>query len=70
LLGLETVDGKASTIGLYATLLGRPACAFERLELLERLVASDLLRVARRYLQSERRTVVLVRADTATEIPA
>ena len=70
LLGLETVDGKASTIGLYATLLGRPACAFERLELLERLGPNDLLRVARRYLLAERRTVVLVRADPALELPA
>ena len=42
----------------------------ERLELLERLGPNDLLRVARRYLLAERRTVVLVRADPALELPA
>lgn len=61
LASLDTVDGKASTIGFYETLLGRPAAAFERLELMQRVDASDLLRVARRYLSSEARTVILVR---------
>jgi zinc protease len=67
LMALETVDGKASTIGLYATLLGRPAGAFERLDVLQRVDPEDLLRVSRRYLHSEQRSVVLVRADATTE---
>jgi zinc protease len=61
--GLETADGKASTIGFYETVLGRPAAAFERLEAFGRVTASDLRRVARRYLVRERRSVVLVRAQ-------
>lgn len=63
--GLETADGKASTIGFYDTVLGRPAAAFERLDDLARVTASDLRRVARRYLVPERRTIILVRAQLA-----
>ena len=62
--GLESADGKASTSGFYDTILGRPGAAFERLDELARVTASDLRRVARRYLVPERRTVILVRAQT------
>ena len=55
------MDGKASTIGFYDTVIGRPAAAFERLEATAALTASDLLRVARRYLRVEARSVILVR---------
>ncbi|HEX3594389.1 MAG TPA: pitrilysin family protein [Polyangiaceae bacterium] len=58
--GLETVEGKASTIGFYDTVIGRPASAFERLEATAALTSSDLLRAARRYLAKESRTVILV----------
>jgi zinc protease len=61
--GLETADGKASTIGFYDSVLGRPSAAFERLEALERVDASDLRRVARRYFVNERRSVILVRVQ-------
>jgi len=61
--GLETADGKASTIGFYEAVLGRPAAAFERLEMTRRLTQSDLLRVARRYLDPAQRSVILVRPD-------
>jgi zinc protease len=67
LAGLETVDGKASTIGFYETVLGRPAAAFERLEATARLTASDLRRVARRYLRKEARSIVRVRAQKLRE---
>ena len=63
LAGLETVDGKASTLGFYETVLGRPGAAFERLEITRRVTASDLLRVARRYLLPRFRSVILVRPD-------
>jgi zinc protease len=63
--GLETADGKASTIGFYEAVLGRPAAAFERLEATRRLTQSDLLRVARRYLDSRQRSVILVRPELA-----
>jgi zinc protease len=63
LAGLDTVDGKASTIGFYETLLGRPAAAFERMETTARLGPSDLRRVARRYLTQQSRSVVCVRAQ-------
>jgi zinc protease len=61
LAGLDTVDGKASTIGFYDTVLGRPAAAFERLEATARLGPGDVLRAARRYLRKSTRTVILVR---------
>jgi zinc protease len=70
LAGLETVDGKASTIGFYETVLGRPAAAFERMEVTARLTASDLLRVARRYLRKEARSIVRVRAQMDSEAEA
>lgn len=60
LASLETVDGKASTAGFYETVLGRPGAAFERLEAIERVDASDLRRAARRYFIPGR-TLILVR---------
>lgn len=60
---LETADGKASTIGFYDTVLGRPAAAFERMEAARAVDASDLRRAARRYLTPEQRSVVMVRAQ-------
>jgi zinc protease len=63
--GLETADGKASTIGFYEAVLGRPAAAFERLDATRRLTQSDLLRAARRYLDPSQRSVILVRPELA-----
>jgi zinc protease len=63
--GLDTADGKASTIGFYEAVLGRPAAAFERLEMTRRLTQSDLLRAARRYLDPRQRSVILVRPELA-----
>jgi len=63
LSGLETAEGKASTIGFYETVLGRPAAAFERLDAVRRLGPSDLLRAARRYFNASSRSIVLVRAE-------
>jgi zinc protease len=70
LAGLETVDGKASTMGFYETVLGRPAAAFERMEATTRLDASDLRRVARRYLVTHSRSIVRVRAQLGAESEA
>jgi zinc protease len=61
--GLETAEGKASTIGFYETVLGRPTAAFERLDALRRLGPSDLMRAARRYFSDGSRSIVLVRAE-------
>ena len=61
LAGLETADGKASTIGFFDTVLGRPAATFERLDAVRRMGPSDLRRVARRYLTDSTRTLVFVR---------
>jgi zinc protease len=66
LAGLETVDGKASTIGFYDTLLNRPNAAFERLEAMRSLTPSDLRRAARRYLPKAGRAVVIVRAGQSS----
>ena len=60
LSGLETVDGKASTIDFYDTVLGRPAGAFERLDATLELGPGDLLRAARKYLRSQSRSVIFV----------
>jgi zinc protease len=61
LSGLETADAKASTIGFYETVLGDPGQAFSRLALLDRLTTNDLLRVARKYLRNESRSVIITR---------
>ena len=57
---LETAGGKAEQIGFYDTVLGDPSGAFARLEAYRRVSAGDLLRVARRYLDPARRTVIEV----------
>ncbi len=67
LSSLETVDGKANTIGFYETVLAQPSAAFDRLKVTQRLGQNDLLRAARRYLGPEQRSVILVRAELANE---
>jgi len=59
---LETVEGKATTLGFFESVLGQPALAFERLAALRSVNAGALRRAARRYLDRDRRSVVLVRA--------
>ncbi len=68
LCGLETVAGKAFHIGFGETVLGRPASLFERLEAWGRVDRSDLLRVARRYLRPENRSVVQIEPAAASEV--
>lgn len=63
--GLANVEGKASTLGFYETVLGRPAGAFERLQAMRRIDASDVRRAARRYFADTQRTVLLVRSNGA-----
>ena len=67
--GLETADGKASTIGFYETVLGQPGAAFERLDSIRRLTASDVLRAARRVFRRENRTVVIVKRAEPSAAP-
>ncbi|MGH7436150.1 MAG: M16 family metallopeptidase, partial [Polyangiaceae bacterium] len=62
---LETVGGKAEQIGFFETVLGDPAHAFRRVEAYRRVTASDLRRVARRYLVDTSRTIVRVRPEEA-----
>jgi zinc protease len=64
LASLDTAEGKASNIGFYNAVLRRPAAAFERLESMRRVSASDLRRVARRFLVPQCRSLVFVRADS------
>ncbi len=63
LQSLETVAGKAEQIGFYDTVLGDPAAQFERLSQIRRVTLGDVLRVARRYLVNDARTIVFVRPD-------
>jgi len=67
LQGLETVSGKAEQIGFYQTVLGDPGVIFDRIAVYRRVTASDLLRVARRYLVRTARTVIEVFPDGSAE---
>jgi zinc protease len=67
---LETVGGKAEQIGFFETVLGDPAHAFQRVEAYRRVTASDLRRVARRYLVDSTRTIVRVRPEDNAASPA
>ena len=66
---LETASGKAEQIGFFEIVLGDPAHAFRRVESYRRTTASDLRRVARRYLVDTARTVLRVVPD-ASAAPA
>jgi len=59
LQGMHTVGGKAEQIGFCELVLGDPSAPWTRLEALARVGRSDLLRVARRYLLRDARTVVV-----------
>ncbi|NUO53362.1 MAG: insulinase family protein, partial [Polyangiaceae bacterium] len=60
LQGLETVSGRAENIGFYETVLGDPDAYFDKVAAYRRVTRSDVLRVARRYLVPEARTIVFV----------
>ncbi|NUP05826.1 MAG: insulinase family protein [Polyangiaceae bacterium] len=66
LQSLESVSGRAETIGFYDTVLGEPGALFTKLDAYRRVTRSDVLRVARRCLVNDVRTLVLVR-PTADE---
>jgi zinc protease len=57
---METSSGRAEQIAFYDAVLDNPVGAFDRLERFRRTTRSDLLRVARRYLDPDRRTVIEV----------
>jgi zinc protease len=63
---LETVGGKAEQIGFFDVVLGEPAQPFRRVEAFRRATASDLRRVARRYLVDTARTVLRVVPERST----
>jgi zinc protease len=67
---LETVGGKAEQIGFFELVLGEPAHAFRRVEAYRRVTASDLRRVARRYLVDDARTVLRVAPEAPAAAPA
>ncbi|MFW6050954.1 MAG: M16 family metallopeptidase [Myxococcota bacterium] len=58
--GMETANGKAEQIGFYETVLGDPGLIFARLEAYRRVTVDDVQRVARRYFDCRRRTVLTV----------
>lgn len=57
---METAAGRAEQIAFYDTVLGSPVGALDRLEQLRRVSRSDVLRVARRYLDPDRRSIIEV----------
>ncbi len=63
LSGLESADGKASTIGFYQTVLGEPAAAMTRLETMKQTSLTKLQEVALKYLTPTTRTVIKVRTQ-------
>jgi len=65
--GMETAEGKASSIGFYETTLGLPAASFSRLAQLEAVTEAALLDVARRYFEKSQRTVIFVRSKGSEE---
>jgi zinc protease len=62
---LETAAGKAEQIGFFEVVLGDPEIAFRRVDAYRRVSASDIRRVARRYLNEASRTVLRVLPDGA-----
>jgi zinc protease len=66
---LETAAGKAEQIGFFEVVLGDPESAFRRVDAYRRVNASDVRRVARRYLNDASRTVLRVLPDAAPSGP-
>jgi zinc protease len=60
LQGLQTNEGKASTIGFYEVVLGNPAAGFERLLGLNEIRPNQLQELAGRYLNRRSRTIISV----------
>lgn len=56
-------SGKAEQIGFSEVVLGDPAALWTRLDAFARVTRSDLLRVARRYLVGEARTLIVAMPD-------
>jgi zinc protease len=57
--GLEGADGKAEKLGFYQTSLDDFTSLFRRVERLATVSADDVIRVARQYLRTENRTIVV-----------
>ncbi len=66
LQSLETVTGRAETIGFYTTVLGSPTLIFSRMEQFRKVTPEDLQSAAKRYLRPSQRTVITIhpRANT------
>lgn len=67
LQSLETVSGRAETIGFYDTVIGEPDALFTKLAAYRRVDRADVLRVARRVLVESGRTLVIVRPSEDDE---
>jgi zinc protease len=65
LQGLQTNEGKASTIGFYEVVLGNPAAGFDRLQALSEIRPQQLRDLAVRYLGRNSRTVIRVAPQPA-----
>ena len=59
----ETVDGRAFALGYAWAVEGDPAAANRNLAALEAVSAADVQRVARRYLDPERRMTIFYRSE-------
>lgn len=64
---LETINGKANTLGTYELYLGDYKKMFEAPELYEKVTAADVQRVAKKYLVPGNRTIGVLK-DLSKEI--
>lgn len=61
--GLRTAHGKAASLGEYETTGGDYRMLFAVPEILRRVTAADMQRVAQRYLSPDQRTVIIAEPD-------
>ncbi len=60
---LDTASGKAEQIGFFDTVIGDPAGVVRRLEAIRRVKPGDVRRVARKFLDTRARTIVIAHPD-------
>lgn len=61
--GLDSADGKAEKLGFFHTALDDFTTLFDRVERLEQVTTEDIVRVAKKYLTVDRRTIVVAEPE-------
>lgn len=68
IFGVETVDGLARKLGTFELLFSRPDFYLEYLKKLRKVTVADILRVARKYLISNRMTIAIMANESQDEV--